>query len=72
VYDAGHDLNDVPALIDRAEWLQDKQDKIGIRSVTPLLERKLKRGERAGNAGGSAHHLERSTAGQQRRVPADP
>jgi dienelactone hydrolase len=37
-YDSGHDLNDVQALIDRASWLQTK---IGIKSVVPLLQKKL-------------------------------
>ncbi|MFH2001882.1 MAG: hypothetical protein ABIK28_19520 [Planctomycetota bacterium] len=39
-YDTGHDLNDVQALIDRSEWLQEK---IGIGSVAQILERKLKK-----------------------------
>ncbi len=40
-YDTGHDLNDPQALIDRAEWLREK---IGIESIAPILERKLKNG----------------------------
>ncbi len=39
-YDTGHDLNDVQALIDRAQWLSEK---IGIKSIAPIIEKKLKR-----------------------------
>ncbi len=38
-YETGHDLNDVQALLDRADWLREK---VGVRSVTEILERKLK------------------------------
>jgi dienelactone hydrolase len=38
-YDTGHDLNDIQALLDRSEWLQDK---IGIGSIARILEGKLK------------------------------
>jgi len=37
-YDTGHDLNDVQALIDRANWLQTQ---IGIKSILPILQKKL-------------------------------
>jgi cephalosporin-C deacetylase-like acetyl esterase len=37
-YDAGHGLNDLQALIDRADWLQKR---IGIKPVTPILQEKL-------------------------------
>ena len=37
-YDTGHDLNDVQALIDRANWLQRQ---IGIKPVLPILQMKL-------------------------------
>src|SRR6266446_10535437 len=37
-YDTGHDLNDLQALIDRANWLQRQ---IGIKSVLPILQKKL-------------------------------
>src|SRR6266852_4543099 len=37
-YDTGHDLNDVQALIDRANWLQRQ---IGIKPVLPILQKKL-------------------------------
>ena len=39
-YLTGHDLNDVQALIDRSEWLREK---IGMGSIAPILERKLKK-----------------------------
>jgi dienelactone hydrolase len=39
-YDTGHGLNDVQALLDRSEWLQDK---IGMGSIAQILERKLKK-----------------------------
>lgn len=39
-YDTGHDLNDVQALLDRAEFLRDK---IGIKPIARILERKLKK-----------------------------
>ena len=39
-YETGHDLNDVQALVDRADWLQGR---IATKSITPILERKLKR-----------------------------
>jgi dienelactone hydrolase len=39
-YDTGHDLNDLDVTLDRSIWLKDR---IGIRSIAPLLERKLKR-----------------------------
>jgi dienelactone hydrolase len=38
-YDTGHELNDVQALIDRAEWLHEQ---IGISSLKPILQKKLK------------------------------
>jgi dienelactone hydrolase len=38
-YDTGHELNDVHALIDRAEWLHEQ---IGIKSLAPILQKKLK------------------------------
>ncbi|HXG65173.1 MAG TPA: hypothetical protein VNO70_08695 [Blastocatellia bacterium] len=38
-YDAGHDLNDLQALLDRANWLQAQ---IGLKPIAPLLEKKLK------------------------------
>lgn len=38
-YDTGHELNDVQALIDRAEWLHEQ---IGIKSLKPLLQKILK------------------------------
>jgi hypothetical protein len=37
-YETGHDLNDVEALIDRANWLQKQ---IGIKSIAPILRKKL-------------------------------
>jgi len=37
-YDAGHDLNDLQALIDRASWLQRQ---IGIKPVLPILQKKF-------------------------------
>jgi dienelactone hydrolase len=37
-YDTGHELNDVQAYIDRAEWLQQY---LGFRPVKPLIEKKL-------------------------------
>jgi cephalosporin-C deacetylase-like acetyl esterase len=37
-YETGHDLNDVEALIDRANWLQKQ---IGIKSIAPILQKKL-------------------------------
>jgi dienelactone hydrolase len=37
-YDAGHGLNDVKALIDRADWLQRR---IGIKPITPILRKRL-------------------------------
>lgn len=39
-YETGHDLNDVQALLDRAEWLEGK---IGMGSVARVLEGKLKK-----------------------------
>jgi dienelactone hydrolase len=38
-YDTGHELNDVQALLDRAEWLHEQ---IGIKSVKPFLQKRLK------------------------------
>jgi cephalosporin-C deacetylase-like acetyl esterase len=37
-YDSGHDLNDVQALIDRANWLRRQ---IGIKPVGPILQKTL-------------------------------
>jgi hypothetical protein len=37
-YDAGHELQDFQAMIDRADWLQKQ---LGIRSITKILEKKL-------------------------------
>ena len=37
-YDAGHDLNDPQALIDRAAWLKER---VGLRSVNEILRKKL-------------------------------
>jgi len=37
-YDTGHDLNDLQALFDRASWLRRQ---IGIKSVLPILQKKL-------------------------------
>ena len=37
-YDAGHDLNDPQALIDRAAWLKKR---VGLRSVNEILRKKL-------------------------------
>ena len=37
-YPTGHELHDIRALIDRAEWLRDK---IGMGSVVPILRRIL-------------------------------
>jgi len=37
-YDAGHDLNDPQALIDRAAWLKER---FGLRSVNEILRKKL-------------------------------
>jgi hypothetical protein len=37
-YDTGHDLNDLQALIDRANWLQRQ---IGMKSITPILKKEL-------------------------------
>jgi pimeloyl-ACP methyl ester carboxylesterase len=37
-YDSGHDLNDVQALIDRANWLRRQ---IGIKPVAPILQKKF-------------------------------
>jgi hypothetical protein len=37
-YDTGHGLNDIQALIGRADWLQKR---IGIKPVTPILRKKL-------------------------------
>jgi dienelactone hydrolase len=39
-YETGHDLNDVRALLDRADWLREK---IGTGSVAQILEQKLKK-----------------------------
>jgi APA family basic amino acid/polyamine antiporter len=39
-YDAGHDLNDPQALIDRAEWLRER---IGLRSVAELLAKRFRK-----------------------------
>jgi dienelactone hydrolase len=39
-YDTGHDLNDIQALIDRADWLKEK---IGFKSITPIIEKMLKK-----------------------------
>ncbi len=39
-YYTNHDLADVQALIDRAEWLRNQ---LGFQSVMPLIEKKLKR-----------------------------
>ena len=36
-YDAGHDLNDPQALIDRAAWLKER---VGLRSVNEILRKK--------------------------------
>ncbi len=38
-YDTGHELNDVQALIDRADWLHEQ---IGINSLKPILQKRLK------------------------------
>ena len=37
-YDAGHDLNEPEALIDRAAWLKER---VGLRSVNEILRKKL-------------------------------
>jgi dienelactone hydrolase len=37
-YDTGHGLNDIHALMDRANWLQKQ---IGIKSIAPVLQREL-------------------------------
>lgn len=37
-YDAGHGLNDIQSLIDRADWLQKQ---IGIKPILPILRKKL-------------------------------
>jgi dienelactone hydrolase len=39
-YDAGHDLNSLDVLVDRAKWLRQQ---IGIPSIAPFLQNKLKR-----------------------------
>jgi len=39
-YETGHDLNDVQALLDRADWLRGK---IAIKPIATILEGKLKR-----------------------------
>jgi predicted esterase len=41
-YDTGHELNDVRALADRADWLQKR---IGIKATAPILQEELKRRE---------------------------
>ena len=38
-YDTGHDLNDLTVMLDRSVWLQQR---IGTRSIVPILERRLK------------------------------
>ncbi len=38
-YDAGHELQDFQAMIDRADWLQKQ---LGIRSVTKIMKRNFK------------------------------
>lgn len=39
-YHAGHELNDVRALLDRAEWLREH---IGLGSLAPILRREVGR-----------------------------
>jgi hypothetical protein len=39
-YDTGHELNDVQALLDRAQWLQKH---IGMKPLAPVLQKRLKK-----------------------------